>query len=326
MLLSMDIYKAKQEFLEHLEIERGLSLNTVKNYDRYLTRFIEFSDLETIYDINENSVKKFRLELHRSEKKALLNSEPVRIKKNTQNYYLISIRSFLTFLMKLKKIVLAPSQITLAKTGSRQIDLLSEKELERFLTPPEDRTLINIRDQAIIETLFSTGLRVAELVSLPRSIDLTLDEISVRGKGDKVRVIFLSPRAKEAIAEYLLARKDLEEPLFVSTGVKAKATLLKGGSIRLTPRTIQRIVRSRAIRAGIQSKVTPHVLRHSFATNLLRKGADIRSVQAMLGHANITTTQVYTHVTDRHLLSIHKEFHGLASSSENLSPELEDSE
>jgi site-specific recombinase XerD len=223
---------------------------------------------------------------------------------------MIAVRSFLKYLRKRNIPCVAPDAIELAKTGSRDIDHLSGGELKRFLEAPttpmpteESERLTALRDAALLELFFSTGLRLSELCSLNRDIDLSRDEFSIRGKGDKVRVVFLSDKAKEKIREYMKARKDMDEPLFVNLSGR------KSSDMRLTPRSIQRIVKFYAAKAGIYKKVTPHVLRHSFATDLLSNGADIRSVQIMLGHANISTTQVYTHVTDKQLREVHKKFH-----------------
>jgi site-specific recombinase XerD len=209
-------------------------------------------------------------------------------------------------LAKRKITSLAPDQIELAKVSERTVDFMSAEELARLLKAPqnEENEIKSLRDGAILELFFSTGLRVSELCSLTRDLDLTKDEFSIRGKGEKVRVVFLSDQAKKAIKDYLAKRKDMNDALFVQTAAGQK----KEGS-RLTPRSIERIVKYYAIKAGISKKVTPHVIRHSFATDLLSNGADLRSVQMLLGHSNITTTQIYTHVTDKHLREIHKKFH-----------------
>ena len=231
------------------------------------------------------------------------------MKHKTQNYYMIALRAFLKYLRKLGVESLQPERIELAKVGARDLDLITSQELERLLKAPAGDTLMALRDRAMLELLFSTGLRVSELCSLNADIDLTRDSFSIRGKGDKVRVVFLSPSAKKSVIAYLKARGDMGEALFVSYGPSfAKAT--EGEARRLTPRSVERIVKHYATKAGITSKVTPHTLRHSFATDLLENGADLRSVQALLGHANIATTQVYTHVTDKHLQEIHRAFHG----------------
>lgn len=310
------INKLKQEFLEYVEIERGRSIKTVANYDRYLVRFFSQAKISQPSDITETKIREFRLWLNRqpgaisgigSGHKANQNT----MKKRTQNYYLISLRSFLKYLAKRGVSALPPEKIELAKTEERQLDLISVDELVRLLNSPDTSELKGLRDAAILELFFSTGLRVSELTSLDKDIDLSKDEMSIRGKGDKVRVVFLSDRSKDALKAYLSKREDMDEALFVQVASKAgKKALDKQKTLRLTSRSIERIVKHYATKAGISKKVTPHVIRHSFATDLLSNGADLRSVQAMLGHANITTTQVYTHVTDRHLKEIHKNFHG----------------
>jgi len=201
---------------------------------------------------------------------------------------------------------LSPEHIELAKVGERSLDLISINELERLMEAPDGPDIKSLRDRAILELLFSTGLRVSELCSLSRDIDLSRDEFSVRGKGDKIRVVFLSSRAKDAVKKYISKRADIDDALFVQLG----GNVSQDGSIRLSPRSVERLVAHYAIKAGLSQKVTPHVIRHSFATDLLEGGADLRSVQALLGHANISTTQVYTHVTDKHLREVHKTFHG----------------
>ncbi len=201
---------------------------------------------------------------------------------------------------------MSPERIELAKVSERSLDLISSQDLERLMRAPEGDDVKSLRDRAMLELLFSTGLRVSELCSLNNDIDLTREELSVRGKGEKVRVVFISPGAKEAVKKYLAKRADMDEALFVQVGKK----LSERETLRLTPRSVERIVKHYATKAGISKKVTPHVIRHSFATDLLENGADLRSVQAMLGHANIATTQVYTHVTDKHLRDIHRTFHG----------------
>ncbi|MEK7505186.1 MAG: site-specific tyrosine recombinase/integron integrase [Patescibacteria group bacterium] len=282
-MANSDLVELKKQFLEYLEIERGRSAKTVANYDHYLKRFLQFSQAKTSEQITAESLRKYRLWLNRET-----------LKKNTQNYHLIALRSFFKYLDKRGKKILSPTEIDLAKVPSRDLDLISSEDLERLLKSPK-----LLRDRAILELFFSTGLRVSELCALDRdSFSLKQDEFSVRGKGEKVRVVFLSNAAKQAVGNYLRERTDTEECLFVSE----KLT-------RLTPRSVERIIKRCAIEAGITKKVTPHTLRHSFATDLLRNGADLRSVQMMLGHANISTTQIYTHLTDRQLKEVHKAFH-----------------
>ena len=301
-----DLVELKRQFLEYLEIERGRSVKTVENYDRYLERFFAFAKVKTVSQLSETQIREFRLHLNRQAgSKVGGRVEPM--KRRTQNYYLIALRAFLKFLRKRGIEALSPERIELAKVPERQIDLISPVELKRLLAAPDQKTLEGKRDRAILELFFSTGLRISELCGLSiDDVDLTRDEFSVRGKGDKVRVVFLSDAAKKSVSEYLTARKDLEEALFIRYGRKAH----DGGDSRLQPRAVQRLIKFYAGKAGITRKVTPHVIRHSFATDLLSNGADLRSVQALLGHANIGTTQVYTHVTDKHLREVHKKYHG----------------
>jgi site-specific recombinase XerD len=298
--MAADLRGLKVEFLEYLEIEKGRSIKTVENYDRYITRFFIFAKATSPAHIKETTVREFRLHLNRQ------GGTAGTMKHKTQNYYLIALRAFLKFLRKRNIESLNPERIELAKVGARDLDLMSSQELDRLMAAPKANTLVGLRDRAILELLFSTGLRVSELCGLDRDIDLSRDEFSVRGKGEKVRVVFLSPPAKKAIKEYLDKRADIDSALFVQMGKAAKSAK----DLRLTPRSVERMIKQYAVKAGITRKVTPHVIRHSFATDLLENGADLRSVQALLGHANITTTQVYTHVTDKHLREIHKKFHG----------------
>lgn len=286
---SQNISDHKRRFLEYLEISKGRSLKTIENYDHYLTRFIEQSKVKSPKDITDDTVREFRLWLNRQPS----GDGAETLKKKTQNYYLIALRAFLKYLAREGIESLPPDRIELAKVPERSLDLISTVELERLMRAPSGTDLKDLRDRAILELLFSTGLRVSELCALTTDIDLSRDEMSVRGKGDKVRVVFLSDRAKDAVKAYMKVRKGMEESLF-----------------KVTPRSVQDLVKRYAIKAGITKTVTPHVIRHSFATDLLENGADLRSVQALLGHANIATTQVYTHVTDKHLRDIHKAFHG----------------
>ncbi len=313
----MEANQALRNFLEHLEIEKGSSLKTVDNYNRYISKFFEWAKIKNVKDITEDKIREFRLYLNRlpGSTKGMgprsVNNADNTMKRNTQNYYLIAIRQFLKYLGKRGITSLAPDKIELAKLRERQIDFLSGDELQRILNAPNGDDEKSLRDRAILEMLFSTGLRISELCSLPRDINLERDEISIRGKGEKVRVVFISDDAKNAIKNYLKKRKDLGGGLFApvrSNGTKNSKNT-KGNNDDLTPRSIQRMIKMYATKAGIMKHVTPHVLRHSFATDLLSNGADIRSVQMMLGHANIATTQIYTHVTDAHLRDIHKKFH-----------------
>lgn len=309
--MSTELEQLKREFLEHVEIEKGNSLKTVNNYDHYISRFFEFAKISDPVDITDDKIREFRLFLNRQPGVKIRGQSASTLKKNTQNYYLIALRTFLKYLMKRRITSLPPDRIDLAKIKERSLDLISVEELNRLLKAPtienisgkKDDSLKNARDKAILELFFSTGLRLSELCSLNRDLDLSKDEFSIRGKGEKVRVVFLSSSAKSAIREYLKNRKDLDEPLFIQYSRNGA----KGN--RLTQRSIERIVKYYAIKAGISKKVTPHVIRHSFATDLLSNGADIRSVQMMLGHANIATTQIYTHITDKQLRDVHKKFH-----------------
>jgi len=289
-----DVKELHKQFLEYLEIEKGRSLKTVENYDRYLRTFLKFSNINDPKNIDDESVRKFRLWLNRNN-----------LKKKTQNYYLIALRVFLKYLAKRNIKSMTPERIELAKVPQRELDLISEEELRRLLDSPQGDDLKSLRDKAILELLFSTGLRVSELCSLNREHieNAKTGEFSVRGKGEKIRVVFLSETAKQALKNYLEKRKDVEEALFIRVGN------LVSDNLRITSRSIERIVKYYAIKAGISKKLTPHVIRHCFATDLLSAGADLRSVQAMLGHSNITTTQIYTHVTDKQLREIHKTFH-----------------
>ncbi len=307
--MSQNVEQLKREFLEYLEIERGRALKTIENYNRYLTRFFLHTKVAAPKDITERKVREFRLWLNRQ------GGTEGTMKRRTQNYYLIALRAFLKFLRKRDIKSLSPEKIELAKVPARDLDLITSAELAKLLNAPrealkkaktETQKLRYMRDGAMLELLFSTGLRVSELCALNRDIDLTRDEMAVRGKGDKVRVVFFSPSAKATLQEYLDARTDLDDELFINLGPNAS----RGENRRLSPRSIERILKHYATLAGITKKVTPHGLRHSFATDLLSNGADLRSVQALLGHANITTTQIYTHVTDKHLRDVHKTFHG----------------
>ncbi|MDD3006442.1 MAG: tyrosine-type recombinase/integrase [Candidatus Pacebacteria bacterium] len=294
----VDLQELKREYLEYLEIERNRSPLTVRNYDHYLEIFLDWSKAEKPGDITAACVRSFRLYLNRRE-----DENGRKLKKITQDYYIIAIRGFLKFLAKRDIETLSSEKIELGKVKDRQVEFLEIDEVERLLQAAHGGKSENLRDTAILEILFSTGLRVSELVNLDiDKVNLKTGEFSVRGKGDKLRMVFLSTSAKIALNDYLLRRKDLSPALFVSL----KET---GDPSRLSARTMERIVKKYAVAAGIVKKITPHTLRHSFATDLLRNGADLRSVQEMLGHSSITTTQIYTHVTDKHLKEIHNKFH-----------------
>ncbi|MEK7598875.1 MAG: site-specific tyrosine recombinase/integron integrase [Patescibacteria group bacterium] len=293
-----DLQKIYKEFLAYLEIEKGRSLKTLDNYSRYLNVFFSFAKIGSPAGINEAVCRQFRLWLNRRS-----------LKKKTQNYYLIALRGFLRYLTRRGIESLPAEKIELAKTPERQIDLINNDELERLLSSAGGSDPKSLRDRAMLELLFSTGLRVSELCALNRdSISVKKGEFSVRGKGDKVRVVFLSDSAKNALENWSDKRADLNPALFVNFKPGQKAI---DESARLTPRSIERIIKHYSTKAGITKKVTPHVIRHCFATDLLENGADLRSVQELLGHANIATTQIYTHVTDRRLREIHQTFHAI---------------
>lgn len=300
------------DFLNYLEIEKGRSLRTVRNYSFYLLRFFTWLDKKNLKpaDITLPKIKQFRLWLNRQTDK-----QGKTLKKSTQNYHLIALRSFLKYLAKQDVKTLAPEKIELAKQPEREVDFLENDDLERLLKAPQltnQKEIIKLRDQAILEILFSTGLRVSELTSLTREqVNLKRDEFTVTGKGGKTRLVFLSISAKSALQAYLEKRQDIDPSLFVSHDRAKNKRLNKNNKVihALTPRSIERLIKFYSKAAGITKKVTPHTIRHSFATDLLQNGADIRSVQAMLGHTSITTTQIYTHITNRQLKEIHKNFH-----------------
>lgn len=301
----MKYNKAIVDFLEYLEIEQGRSQRTIANYDHYLSRLHDFAGDITVADINPELIRKWRLWLNR-----LGSYESDELAKNTQNYHLIALRSFLKFCAKRDIPALPADKIELAKTVRKQVTFLSESELERLFAQPPIDTVAGLRDRAILELLFSSGLRVSELVGLDKDhINLKRKEFMVRGKGQKDRPIFISDKAAHWLQLYLDKRSDNVKPLFVRYGGR-KAVDTSGNYHRLTARSVQRLVAQYALLAGITKHVSPHTLRHSFATDLLMNGADLRSVQAMLGHSNIATTQIYTHVTDPHLKKIHEQFHG----------------
>lgn len=294
------------EFLEYLEVERGRSARTITQYHFYLTRFAKWAKDPMPTQIDRELVHRYRLWLNRLPS----GEKDESLKKSTQNYHLIALRSFLKYLSKREIVSLSPEQIELAKQSARTVDFLEADELARLLSAPAKTAtgLVALRDIAALELLFSTGLRVSELCGLHiDSVNLKRDEFTVRGKGDKPRVVFLSDRAKAALSRYLTARRDLSPYMFVSHD-RAKSGREETGP--LTPRSMQRMVAHYAAVAGITKQVSPHTMRHTFATDLLLSGADIRSVQSLLGHASIVTTQVYTHITNKQLKEVHKKFHG----------------
>ncbi|MDB5165103.1 MAG: hypothetical protein JWL89_729 [Candidatus Saccharibacteria bacterium] len=296
--------KAKTDFLEYLEIEQNRSNKTIQNYDHYLTRLIDFAGDIQIKDIDAELIRKWRLWLNR-----LGTNTSDELGKATQNYHLIALRSFLKYCAKRDIPALTADKIELSRTRRKQVTFLNEDELAQVFEQPDLGSITGVRDRAILELLFSSGLRVSELVGLDKDhINLKRREFMVRGKGQKDRPIFISPEAAKWVEHYLEKRQDTAKPLFVRYSGTKKVDL-SGNFHRLTARSVQRLVARYALLAGITKHVSPHTLRHSFATDLLMNGADLRSVQALLGHSNIATTQIYTHVTDPHLKSVHEKFH-----------------
>ncbi len=334
----MKLQNAIRQFLEHCEVEKNQSKRTLVNYEHFLMRFLEFSKDIDISKITLPLIKKYRLHLNRYEFRP---NETLGIK--TQNYHIIALRAFLKFCIKNDWNTLAPEKVTLAKIPDRTIEYLEREELENLFDSIDTTKITGLRNRAILEMLYSTGLRISELTALNRqNVDLDRGEFYVRGKGRKVRIVFLSDRAKEWLSDYLDARDDNFDPLFLnhgrtrnikirpekSSGSSANSSVVapskvegpnrptekpeldtKGQHRRLTDYSIQEMVRTQAYKAGITKHVTPHTLRHSFATELLLNGADIRSVQELLGHSSITTTQIYTHITNKKLKEVHEKFH-----------------
>lgn len=352
-----DLWEIKREFLEYCELDKGQSELTVSSYDRYLSRFFKWLELDRSQEtgdgsekaeksnvesqktpitttddseqgsvdnantinqlptinhqlspesITQESIRQYRLYVNRLRDKAGRD-----LKKTTQNFHIIAIRAFLRYLSFRGIKSLSPEKISVAKTGDREITFLQSDELEAILNTPNTEHLMGLRDRAMLEVLFSTGMRVSELCALNfDDINFESGEIAVLGKGRKLRVVFLSKGALYWLDQYLknlgftkdegaMTNKNKELPVFISKKNE-----------RLSVRTIERIVKKYAGQAGIMKKVSPHTLRHSFATDLLSAGADVRSVQSLLGHSSITTTQIYTHVTDQHLREVHQAFHG----------------
>ncbi|MFH1667879.1 MAG: site-specific tyrosine recombinase/integron integrase [Candidatus Komeilibacteria bacterium] len=301
-----EINKQLTSFLEYLEIEKNRSPLTVRNYAFYLHRFLDFAKISKPADITVEKVKNFRLYLNR------LKVGENTLKKSTQNYHIIALRSFLKYLAKQDIKTLAAEKLELAKIGERIVDFVEGSDLDRLLAAPlkvANEEVIQARDKAILELFFCSGLRVSELVNLKQdNINLKKDEFTIRGKGDKPRIVFLSNHARHWIANYLRLRSDMEPFLFIAHD---RASEAREDEVKpLSPRSVQRMVEKYAKVAGITKNVTPHTLRHSYATDLLQGGADIRSVQSMLGHSSITTTQIYTHITNQQLRDVHKAFHG----------------
>ncbi len=308
--MPVTIAEAIEQFLQYLEIEKGYSRLTVESYRRYLSRFAEWvsekGSATSVGDINIELVREYRLHLARS-----TSPDGRELKRVTQGYYLIALRALLRYLSVQRDMdVMAADKIELPKVGARNVSFLKLEELDRLMKGPDVSDEAGLRDRAILEMLFSTGMRVSELVKLNRDqIDFERKELGIIGKGNRARVVFLSDDAVEWIKKYLDSREDYFKPLFIRYGGRSEAGK-DGEKMRLSTRSVQRIVAHYAKMSMLQVKTTPHTLRHSFATDLLSGGADIRSVQEMLGHKSITTTQVYTHVTDKRLKEVHQAFHG----------------
>ncbi|MBI2268485.1 MAG: tyrosine-type recombinase/integrase [Candidatus Blackburnbacteria bacterium] len=303
-----ELEKAIQEFLEYLEVERSVSPLTVRNYSHYLHRlstFLKSQNKDRLADINQDIVQNYRLYLSR-----LTNRKGSSLSRKTQGYHAIALRSFLRYLVKTDRQVLAPDKIDLPKGESHSLKFLNGEQMDRLLNAPSLSSVIDKRDKAILETLFSTGLRVSELVSLDRdTVDLDRREFGIVGKGRRPRVVFLSSRAGDMIRTYLTARNDNYKPLFIRHKGKIDPQV-SNEEMRLTPRSIQRMVKKYVRKIKLPVDATVHSIRHSFATDLLMAGADLRSVQEMLGHKNVSTTQIYTHITNKQLKEVHDAFHG----------------
>jgi site-specific recombinase XerD len=297
-----------EDFLTHLQLEKGSSLLTVRNYKHYLIRFTDWMQSENI-ELNPKEIDLPLIKQYRVYLSTMVDSQGKQLNRLTQNYHIICIRSFLRYLMKNDVQTLTPEKIDLPKAQSKEVLALDPDQLYKLLNSIDISDDIGLRDKAILETLFSTGLRVSELVKLDRTrLDLTRRELTIIGKGNRARLVFFTDDAVYWINRYLNTRMDNWKPVFIrySRGIDA---LNDGENMRLTPRTIQRIVEKYAKKAKISLHTTPHVLRHSFATDLLINGADLRSIQEMLGHKNINTTQIYTNVSNKHLKEVHKSFH-----------------
>jgi len=311
------IDKLIQDFLDYCEIEKNKSRLTIRNYHHYLARSSAFCASNSITEPGQivlDTIRSYRLYLNR-----LIDERSGRnLKLVTQNYHVIAVRAFLKYLAKRDMDTLSPEKIELAKNPSREVDVMNNDEVERIkeATDQEENEVTRLRDKAILELLFSSGVRISELVQLKiKQMNFERGEFTVRGKGDKLRLVFMSDDAKNALQNYLKKRTDNNPALFVShskigNSVSKQISSIGGGDVPgLTARSVQRLVKKYAMLAGITHKVTPHTFRHSFATDLLQNGADIRSVQTLLGHASITTTQIYTHVSNNQLRDIHKKFH-----------------
>lgn len=308
--MTFDLPSLVEEFLEYLEVERNLSPLTIRDYRHYLNNFVKWSvansPIVAAGDITIELVRKYRVYL------AHFNSPNgnLPLKKVTQNYYVIALRSFLKYLIRKDIVVVSPDKIELPKTESRSLKFLDREQIERLLAQPDMSKDRGVRDKAILEMLFSTGLRVSELCKLDRDqVNIERREFGVIGKGGRARVVFLSDRAAIWLEKYVARRTDSFKPLFIRYSGNQEPTV-NGEQMRLTSRSVQRLVDKYCRKARLPVKISPHGIRHSFATDLLLNGADLRSVQEMLGHKNVSTTQIYTHITNAQLRDVHKAFHG----------------
>lgn len=308
----MDLHSAIDEFLEYCELDKNLSPKTIRMYSYYLRFFEDWTheffkkDTVDLSTISEQTIRSFRLFLARSYK----NPHKGSIKRQTQNYFLVALRSLLRYLVKNNHAVVPPEMIELGKQADRTIKFLEPQQLQDLFNAVSTQNELGMRDKAILEVLFSTGLRVSELVGLNRDqVNLKSGEFGVIGKGGKARVVFLSDRAKETLKKYLDKRSDPYRPLFIRYSGPKSSKELTEEKRRLSVRSVQRMIEKYRKKANILFPIGPHVLRHSYATDLLSHGADLRSVQEMLGHKNIATTQIYTHVTNVRLKEIHEKFH-----------------
>jgi len=297
------------EFLDYLQVERGSSPLTIRNYKHYLTRFINWLKdrgiRQELKDINQDVIRQYRVFLSQ-----LSDGKGGSLSRRTQGYHAIALRSYLKWLIKNDYSVMSPEKIDLPKIGERQVKFLTGENVDRLLNAPSLSTINGKRDKAMLEVLFSTGLRVSELTKLDiDKVDLERREFGIVGKGGRARVVFLSSRAADWIKKYLNNRKDNFKPLFIRHKGKVEPTTTDE-KMRLTPRSVQRMIKKYGRKIKLPVDVTPHVLRHSFATDLLMAGADLRSVQEMLGHKNVSTTQIYTHITNKQLREVHAAFHG----------------
>jgi site-specific recombinase XerD len=300
------------DYLESLVVEKNRSQRTIEAYQHYLRRFQDwFKGDPEIETISNAQIRKYRLYLHNFLDD---HNDPLDVK--TQTYHIIALRGLLRWCIKNDIECLSPDKIELPKLEPAQVQFLTTEELEKLLNTPNTSTMSGLRDRALLELLFSTGMRVSELAALDReSISTASGELRIIGKGRKERIVFISERAKEWYTAYLNRRHDEEKAAFVGYRGKGVGTTpsikVEMSATRLTPRSIDRIVAKHALQAGLVKHITPHTMRHSFATDLLLNGADIRSVQTLLGHASIATTQVYTHITDQHLKDVFDKHHGI---------------